>query len=71
MKQKTVTIEVTNQGAVYVNNTRVTGRETKWGVHQTVFSTKCPSNSVSSTLRENNYGHIRLDADYMKDLGVQ
>jgi hypothetical protein len=69
-RQKYVTVEVTNQGAVYVNSTRVTGRETRWGVHLTVFETKCPANCVADTLRENNYSHIRLDSDYMKELGV-
>jgi len=68
---KKVTVEVTNQGAVYVNDTRITGRDTKWGIHQTMFSVKVPANKVSSTLAEHGYGNIRLDTSSMQELGVE
>ena len=67
---KQVTVEVTNQGAVYVNSTRITGRDTKWGVHQTMFSIKVSPDKVSSSLNEHGYGNIKLDTEYMKELGV-
>lgn len=70
-KQKTVTIEVTNQGAVYVNNTRITGRETKWGIHHTLFTAKAPANKVKETLVNNGFGHIRLDQEYMEEIKVE
>jgi len=70
-KQKTVTIEVTNQGAVYINNYRITGRNTKWGIHSTIFETTAPANQVSETLRNSGYGHIRLDTDSMKEIKVE
>jgi hypothetical protein len=69
-KMKQVRVEVTNQGAVYVNDTRITGRDTKWGIHQTMFAIKVPANKVTSSLVEHGYGHIKLDKDYMKELGV-
>lgn len=68
--RKQVTVEVTNRGAVYVNGTRITGRDTKWGVHTTVFETTCPDNCVVDTLRENNYGHIVLEKDDMTEMGL-
>lgn len=67
---KKVTVEVTNQGAVYVNNTRITDRSTKWGVHQTMFSVKVAANDVTSVLAEHGYGNIRLDAASMKELNI-
>jgi len=30
------TITVTNKNAIYVDGTRITDRETKWGVHHTI-----------------------------------
>lgn len=67
---KRVTIEVTSNGAVYVNNSRITGRDTKWGIQQTVFTTKCLATQVSKTLADNGYGHIKLDAEYATEAGV-
>lgn len=67
---KNVTVEVTSQGAVYVNNTRITDRSTKWGIHQTMFSIKVPANKVTSSLAEHGYGNIRLDKDSMEELKI-
>jgi len=71
MKRKLITIEVTNQGAVYANGTRITGRDTKWGIHTTVFEAKVAPGQVSKVLADNNYGHIRLDKEYALELGIQ
>jgi hypothetical protein len=70
-RPKTITIEVTDRGAVYVNNCRITGRETKWGIHTTVFSAKVKSNEVVGLLKEHGYGHIRLDKDYASEFGIE
>lgn len=69
-RRKRVNVEVTNQGAVYVNGTRITGRHTKWGIHHTVFAAKVFQNEVSTTLKTNGYGHIVLDKEYASELGV-
>ena len=68
--KKRVTMEVTNQGAVYVNGTRVTGRHTKWGIHQTVFTARVYPHRVTHNLVKHGYGHIKLDSDYAKEEGV-
>ncbi len=69
-KRKQVKIEVTNRGAVYVNGTRITGRDTKWGIHSTVFETTAPITQVAKALADNGYGHIKLDADYLEEIGA-
>jgi hypothetical protein len=70
MRSKRVNVEVTNLGAVYINGTRVTGRETKWGVHTTVWMKRMASSRVTANLIKNGYGHIKLDLDYTKEAGV-
>jgi hypothetical protein len=69
-RRKTVTVEVTDRGAVYVNGTRITGRHTKWGIHTTIFKTTCPADRVAETLRENNYGRIVLEKEYLEEMGI-
>ena len=69
-RRKRVQVEVTNQGAVYVNGTRITGRHTKWGIHHTLFTAKVFPNEVIKTLSENGYGHIKLDSEYSSEIGV-
>lgn len=58
---KTVKLEVTNKGAIYVNDTRITDRSTKWGLHTIVFSTVCNSNEVLDILVANGYTTARID----------
>lgn len=67
-KVNKVTLEVTDQGAVYVNNTRITGRNTKWGVHRTMFSIVINPKDIIATLNEYGYGHIKVDSDYHKEI---
>lgn len=62
-KNKIVTVEVTSQGAVYVDNYRITGRDTKWGIHHTLFSIKVKREDIVTALKEHGYGHIKLDAE--------
>lgn len=37
-------VQITNKNAIYVNDTRITNRSTKWGVHNTVaeFQARTP-----------------------------
>ena len=58
---KKVLLEVTDKGAIYVDNTRITDRSTKWGVHTTVFSTVCNREDVVSVLVENGFNIKRID----------
>lgn len=69
-RSKRVKLEVTNQGAVYINGTRVTGRHTKWGIHTTVFEARVAATSVTANLIKHGYGHIKLETDDMLELGV-
>lgn len=68
---KKVNVEVTDKGAVYVNDTRITSRHTKWGVHNTIFQTKVPLDQVVQTLRDNGFENIILDPQYSAEMGIQ
>lgn len=35
------TVTVTDKNAIYVNDTRITNRSTKWGIHQTLDEFVC------------------------------
>lgn len=66
----TLTVEVTNRGAVYINDTRVTGRSTKWGIHNIIFSQEnVKPENVRQLLVDNGYGSIILDNEYCKEFG--
>ncbi len=67
---KKVKVEVTDKNAVYINQTRITGRDTKWGIHYTLFSTKAFPKDVVKVLTENGYGHLKLDKDYAAEFGI-
>lgn len=68
---KKFNIEITNRGAVYANDTRITGRHTKWGVHTTICElTKIPANRVRDAINDAGYDHIRLDDQYCAELGI-
>lgn len=64
---KSVKLEVTDRGAIYVNDTRITDRSTKWGLHSIIFSTICDRDKVLDTLVANGYSTKRIDdTTYMK-----
>lgn len=67
---KKLTVEVTDKGAVYVDGTRITGRETKWGIHNILFTGKAYPKDVVSLLKENGYGHIQLDPEYAAEFKI-
>lgn len=56
-----VKLEVTDRGAIYVNDTRITDRSTKWGLHSIIFSTVCDRDKVLDTLVANGYSVKRID----------
>lgn len=43
---KTVEVEITNKGAIYVDGTRITDRSTKWGNHSILDSFVCKKKEV-------------------------
>lgn len=63
---KTVTVDITDRGAIYVDDTRITNRNTKWGVHQTVDSFVCAkSDVVKECQRRGHRIHLRnIDDDF-------
>lgn len=61
---KQVLLEVTDKGAIYVDNTRITDRSTKWGMHQIVFSRMCKKQDVVKTLVDFGYNTKRIDDPY-------
>ena len=62
-----VRLEVTDKGAIYINDTRITDRSTKWGVHTTVFSTVCNREDVLDVLVKNGFSTKRIeDPIYMR-----
>lgn len=69
---KKVLVEVTDKGAVYANGTRITGRHTKWGVHNIVCTStsKIPAKAVRQFLSDNGYGHIKLEPDYCSEFSI-
>jgi hypothetical protein len=56
-----VRLEVTDKGAIYIDDTRITDRSTKWGVHTTVFSTVCNREDVLDVLVKNGFSTKRID----------
>lgn len=52
MNNETVSVEVTDKNAIYVNNSRITNGNTKWGIHYTFRSFECLNNEVVSKLIE-------------------
>lgn len=56
-----VKLEVTDRGAIYVDDTRITDRSTKWGLHKIVFSTLCEKSHVVDALVANGHSTTRID----------
>lgn len=68
-RRKKLKLEVTDKNAVYVNGTRITGRDTKWGIHRIVFSTKVFPEDVVQTLKDLKF-EIPLDKEYAAEFGI-
>ncbi len=64
---KEVLVEVTDKGAIYIDNTRITNRSTKWGLHNIVFSRKCKKDKVVEMLKECGFSTKLIDdPEFMK-----
>lgn len=61
-RKKLVLLEVANNGAVYINNVRATGRESKpYGYFDIVFSQKVRVDHVTKVLQDNNFTRFALE----------
>jgi len=65
---RTVKLEVMANGAVYVDDSRITDRSTKpWGGTHAVFAVYTPKRSVVKTLVDNGVNIKRIDTNpYLK-----
>lgn len=62
---KNVAVDITDRGAIYVDNTRITNRNTKWGYHTTLNSFVCEKEQVvSECYHRGYYDHIRNIDDH-------
>lgn len=68
--KRIVKVQVTNLDAVYVNETRITNRSTKWGYHSIICEFKCAPKNVRLYLNQHGYDHIKLDPDYAAEFGI-
>jgi hypothetical protein len=67
MKDNMVTLEVTDKGAIYVNNNRITDRSTKWGIHNIVFQQLAKKEDVVKTLKAYGFPTNKIDEpEYME-----
>ena len=54
-----VKVEVSNKGAIFVDDTRITNRSTKWSCAQNIIDWwECEKDEVRITLIENGYGSL-------------
>ena len=58
-----VKVSVTDKSAIYVNDTRITDRGTKWGMHQIIDEFACDPADVRSMClqRGHNYAVKRIN----------
>lgn len=64
-----VLVEVTDKGAIYVDETRISARSTKWGQHRIVASFTCSSSQVGTALVERGFQDLaqKIDAPVYVD----
>ena len=63
-KPTLVEVKVTDKNAIYVNDTRITDRGTKWGVHSVVFAAYLPADDIVSPLLLAGHGKAVKRIDY-------
>lgn len=67
---KILKVTVTDKGAVAINDTRITSRGTKWGIHYTIDEFRCTAKNVRSRLIERGHDKITLDPVYAAEFGI-
>lgn len=66
-----VRLEVLDNGAIYINNTRITNRSTKpWDGAKTRFSADVEPCDVVAVLTTNGFDINKIDLDYAQEQGV-
>lgn len=66
-----VKLEVMDNGAIYVDNTRITNRSTKpWGGATIQFSANVEPGDVVTVLTANGFDIGKIDPDYAQQQGV-
>ena len=60
-----VKVELTDKMAIYVDNTRITNRETKWGLHWTLNTFQCAEEDVVQELQ------LRGHHDYLRRIDCE
>lgn len=63
-----INVQVTDKNAIYVDDTRITNRSTKWGIHTSVDNFDCKKEEIITKLRQR--GHEKViknidDKDFM------
>lgn len=69
--EKEVHVSVTDKKAIYINDIRITNRDTKWGVHNSIEEFKCPRDKVIFELIARGYKNLLPlieDEMYVKQL---
>ena len=66
-----VKLEVLSNGAIYVNNIRITNRSTKpWGGACTEFSVDVEPYDAISVLKANGFNIDKIDPDYARECEI-
>lgn len=66
MQDNIVTVVMTEKSAVYVDNTRITDRGTKWGARRTLHQADMPQSEVVEWLHQNGQDLSRIDTEPYK-----
>lgn len=55
-----VRVTITDKGAIYINDSRITGGNTKWGTHRTLDEFECGMCAVVAECVKRGWGgHVR------------
>lgn len=66
-----VKLEVMDNGAIYIDGTRITDRSTKpYGMIRTRFEAVVDPDMVMATLKANRFDTRRIDLDYAQKQGI-
>lgn len=66
-----VKLEVMDNGAIYINGTRITNRSTKpYEFFHTKFEVNVHRSDVISTLKTNGFDISKIDPDYAREQNI-
>lgn len=68
---RVVKLEVMDNGAIYIDSTRITDRSTKpYGMIRTMFEAVVDPDMVMATLKANGFDTRRIDPGYARQQGI-